>query len=55
MSEPKGYWQISDSSVVLDLTFALKIRGDTEAKLKSTTLATPSLADFGADATRINR
>ena len=39
MSEPKGHWQISDSSVVLDLTFALRTRRLTEANVKSTTLA----------------
>jgi hypothetical protein len=30
---------MSDSSVVLDLTFASRTRGDTEANVKSTTLA----------------
>src|SRR5438045_6743467 len=39
MSEPKGHEQISDFSVVLDLTFDLRTRGDTESNVKSTTLA----------------
>src|SRR5580692_6652500 len=38
MSEPKGHWQISNFSVVLDLTFASRIRGDADANVKSTTL-----------------
>jgi hypothetical protein len=40
MSEPKGHQQVLDFSVVLDLTLALKTRRDTEASVKSTTLAT---------------
>jgi hypothetical protein len=38
MSELKGRWQILDSGAVLDLTFASRTRGDTEANVKSTTL-----------------
>jgi hypothetical protein len=33
--------QIGGTSVVLDLTFAWRIRGNTEANVKSTTLARP--------------
>src|SRR5215471_4921549 len=36
MSEPKGHWQILDSSVVLDLTFASRARSDTEANIHHT-------------------
>src|SRR5215475_7152112 len=39
MSEPKGHWQEYDSSAVLDLTFAMRTRGNTEANVKSTALA----------------
>src|SRR6516225_5654106 len=42
MSEPKGHQQTLDSSVVLDLTFASRTRGDAEANVKSTTLACPA-------------
>jgi hypothetical protein len=38
MSEPSGHQQILDSSVVLDLAFDLRTRGDAEAKVKSTAL-----------------
>jgi len=38
MSELKGHERMLDSSVVLDLTFALRTRGDTEVNVKSTTL-----------------
>src|SRR6516225_10326935 len=41
MSEPKGHKQTLDSSVVLDLTFASRTRGDTEANVKSTTRVPP--------------
>src|SRR3974390_2175398 len=34
MSEPKGHYQMLDSSVVLDLTFASRTRSDTEANVK---------------------
>jgi hypothetical protein len=37
MSEPMGHQQIYDSSVVLDLTFDLSGRGNTESNVKSTT------------------
>jgi len=37
MSEPTGHQKILDSSVVLDLTFAMPARSDTEANVKSTT------------------
>src|SRR5713226_9614434 len=39
MSEPKGTLAKYDSSAVLDLTFAMTVRGDTEANIKSTALA----------------
>ena len=39
MSEPKGHQQILCPSVALDLTFAVRTRGATEANVKSATLA----------------
>src|SRR5713226_4743400 len=39
MSEPKGTLAKYDCSAVLDLTFAMTVRGDTEANVKSTALA----------------
>ena len=39
MSEPKGHQQILSSSVALDLTFATRTRSDTDANVKSATLA----------------
>ena len=41
---------MSDSSVVLDLTFASRTRGDTEANVKSTKLAALLLPAFIAQA-----
>ena len=37
----RGHQQMKVSRVVLDLTFAVQARGDTEANVKSTTLAAP--------------
>jgi hypothetical protein len=42
MSEPKGHCKISILVWVLDLTFALKTRGESEANAKSTTPGAPA-------------
>src|SRR5579864_2563513 len=39
MSEPKGHWQIYDSSVALTLTFLRRTRGRTERNVRVATLA----------------
>jgi hypothetical protein len=36
MSEPRGHQQKWDFGAVLDLTFAMRTPGDTEANVKST-------------------